>query len=503
MEGIREGFDFFVEHYGDFSGAIDGGQYVDAVNEAIKDFSNDVKHFKGMNTDVNQLKGDLAEFWHADTFNIDAAVKGSSHRVQVDRSHDFGSVDVSAQNFDGEFGLKYYKDGIESARQQSKSVFETYKHYQSRGGKESLEEYLKNRDFQNDSVLNDPVYKGQVRVIPTDQLEDATKWLERKIAEEGSKRSEQVERYKDTLDLLRDKVSDNKGNESIPLSEEDAKKLANLAKEGNIDPEEWGLSTEELVRAEYILKEAFKAGLTAATISVVLRTAPVILNSIKYLIENGEVEEGQIKEIGVAALKGGAEGFVRGTISAAITTACKTGALGTALKGVSPSLVGAVTALSLNAVKNSYAVATGKMTRYEMSNELMRDMFTTTCSLALGAVGQAVITVPVLGFMIGSFVGSIVGSFSYGIVYKPAISFCIDTGFTMFGLVKQDYQLPEDVLEEIGIEVFDYESFEYDTFEPERFEFNTFNMDRFEPERIDMIFLRRGVIGVNEIGFLT
>ena len=193
MEGIREGFDFFVEHYGDFSGAIDGGQYVDAVNEAIKDFSNDVKHFKGMNTDVNQLKGDLAEFWHADTFNIDAAVKGSSHRVQVDRSHDFGSVDVSAQNFDGEFGLKYYKDGIESARQQSKSVFETYKHYQSQGGKESLEEYLKNRDFQNDSVLNDPVYKGQVRVIPTDQLEDATKWLERKIAEEGSKRSEQVE----------------------------------------------------------------------------------------------------------------------------------------------------------------------------------------------------------------------------------------------------------------------------------------------------------------------
>ena len=143
------------------------------------------------------------------------------------------------------------------------------------------------------------------------------------------------------------------------------------------------------------------------------------------------------------------------------------------------------------------------MTRYEMSNELMRDMFTTTCSLALGAVGQAVITVPVLGFMIGSFVGSIVGSFSYGIVYKPAISFCIDTGFTMFGLVKQDYQLPEDVLKEIGIEVFDYENFEYDTFEPERFEFNTFNMDRFEPERIDMIFLRRGVIGVNEIGFLT
>ena len=60
----------------------------------------------------------------------------------------------------------------------------------------------------------------------------------RKIAEEGSKRPEQVERYRETLKLLKDRISDNHGNESIPLSEEDAKKLAQLAKEGKINPEE-------------------------------------------------------------------------------------------------------------------------------------------------------------------------------------------------------------------------------------------------------------------------
>lgn len=502
MDGFREGFEFFAEHASDFAGMDLGSGYVDSVNGEISEFIESVAHFKGMQSSVDTLKGDLAEFWHAGTFNIDAAVKGSGNRVQVDRSHDFGSVDVSGKNIELDAGLKYYKNGVESAKQQTKSVFEAYKKYQSGGGKETLEEYLKNRNYQDDSVLNDAVYSGQIRVIPADQLTEATKWLERKIAEEGSKRPEQVERYRETLKLLKDRISDNHGNESIPLSEEDAKKLAQLAKEGKINPEEWGLTTEELIKAEYILKQALKAGLNAATISIVLRTAPEIINAIKYLIENGEVDEEQFKKIGFAALKGGSEGFVRGTVSAAITTACKSGVLGAALKSVDPTVIGAVTVLVMDTVKNSYKVATGKMTRYEMSNELMRTMFTTTCSLALGATSQAFIEVPVVGYMIGSFVGSLVGSFTYSVAYKPAISFCVDTGFTLFGLVNQDYVLPEDVIREIGIDVFDYEQLEYDKFKPEGFQFSTFTPDKFEPEKIDMTFLRRGVIGINEIGFI-
>lgn len=502
MDGFKEGFEFFAEHASDFSGMQLGSGYVDTVNGEIQDFIDSVAHFKGMQSNIDTLKGDIAEFWHAGTFNIDAAVKGSGHRVQVDRSHDFGSVDVSGKNFDGDFGLKYYKTGVDSAKQQAKSVFEAYKMYQSSGGKESLEEYLKNRGYQDDSVLNDAVYSGQVRVIPSDQLTEATKWLERKIAEEESKRPEQVERYRETLKLLKDKVSDNKGNESIPLSEEEAKELARLAKEGNIDPKDLGLTTEELIKYEYILKQAFKAGLTAATISIVLKTAPEIFKAVKYLIENGEVDEEQFKKIGFAAIKGGSEGFVRGTVSAAITAACKSGVWGEMLKGVDSSVIGAVTVLVMDTMKNAYGVATGKMTRYEMSNELIRTMFTTTCSLALGAVSQSFIEVPVLGYMIGSFVGSLVGSFAYSAAYKPAISFCIDTGFTMFGLVNQDYVLPDDVMKEIGIDVFDYDQFEYEEFEPERFQFQTFSAEKFEPAKLDMTFLRRGVIGINEIGFL-
>lgn len=501
MDGFKEGFDFFNDSVAEVVGVALGDEYVNNVNDEIDGFVKNMSAFNNNNASIDTLKGNVAEFWHAGTFNIKAAANGSIHRVQVDGSHEFGSVDVSGTNFDGKFGLKYYKTGVDSAKQQSKSVFETYNHYKTQGGKQSLDEYLNKRGYEDDSILNDPVYKGQIRVIPHDQLDEATNWLERKIREEAVKRPEQVERYKETLELLSDKAKDNDGNESIPLTEEEAKKLAQLAKDGNIDPKELGLTTEELIKYEYVLKQAFKAGITAAMISVVIKTAPQIVNAVKYLIDTGEVDEAEFEEIGFSALKGASEGFIRGTLSAAITTACKTGLCGEVLKSIDPSIIGAVTVITINTIKNAYAVSAGKMTRYEMANDLIKTMFTSTCALVFGSVAQGLIEVPVLGYMIGSFVGSLFGSFVYSAAYKPAISFCIDTGFTMFGLVDQDYTLPEDVMREIGIDVFEYNQFEYEEFNADHFEYNKFEFDTFEPIQLDMVFLRRGVIGVNQIGY--
>ena len=78
------------------------------------------------------------------------------------------------------------------------------------------------------------------------------------------------------------------------------------------------------------------------------------------------------------------------------------------------------------------------------------------------------------------------------------MSFCIDTGFTMFGLVKQDYTLPEDVLEYIGIDVFQYEKF----LQKEGFAPLNFNRRKFEADTLEIHILRRGVIGVSEIGYV-
>ena len=172
-----------------------------------------------------------------------------------------------------------------------------------------------------------------------------------------------------------------------------------------------------------------------------------------------------------------------------------------AMKSIDPSVVGAVTVLVMNTMKNSYKVVKGDMTRTEMANELVKEMFVSTCALSLGAVGQSFIEIPVLGFMIGSFVGSLAGSVIYSAAYTPVMSFCVETGFTMFGLVDQNYELPDDVLKEIGVEVFEYDRFEIERFDASTFEFAKMDVDRLEPVQLEMTFLRRGVIGINSVGY--
>lgn len=67
---------------------------------------------------------------------------------------------------------------------------------------------------------------------------------------------------------------------------------------------------------KHILKEGLQAGTTAAIISFVLETAPELYKCIDKLIREGELDENDLKNVGLNALKGGAKGFVRGFVSA-------------------------------------------------------------------------------------------------------------------------------------------------------------------------------------------
>ena len=505
MTSFDEGYDFFAEHTSGFSGAYSGSEYVSQVNAAIEKTRTDLNDFSGFRTDPSKLKGDIAEFWHAGSFNADAAANNSEICLTIDRSHEFASADLTSSDATP-FGLKFYRTGVESAKQQAKSVFERFREYKAGGGTDSLDKFLADRGYLDASVLNDPVYKGQVRVIPKDQYQDAVAWLQKKIEKEAVSRPEQVARYKETLALLSDRAKSADGTQSIPLSEADARRLAALAKEGAVSTEDLkklGLSTEDLITCERIFNQALQAGVDAAMLSIILKTAPEIYKAIQYLVETGKIDGEQLKKVGLAALSGGAEGFVRGSLAAAITTACQSGLWGEALKSIEPPVIGCVTVIALNTMKNACRVARGEMEGYEMANALAKELFLSSCAMIAGGIAQMLVVIPALGFMLGSFVGSVVGAFTYDKVYSVPLSFCADTGFTLFGLVKQDYRLPDEVFTSIGIEPFKAENFELDEFVADEFTIDEFDAEEFRTETFEITPLRRGVIGVSKIGYIS
>ena len=205
MSAFEEGYALFEKQAGVRYAGYEGGVYVDQVDVEIAKLIHDLNAFEGFKTKPDALKGDIAEFWHANTFNINATARDTANRAFVDRSHDFASADISS-NFEKLFGLKYYKTGADSAKQQAKSVFERFNEYKSAGGKDTLNVFLEKRGFTDDSVLHDPIYSGQVRVIPADQLKEACAWLRQKIATESTIRPEQMDRYHNSIDAIGDKA---------------------------------------------------------------------------------------------------------------------------------------------------------------------------------------------------------------------------------------------------------------------------------------------------------
>lgn len=511
MSAFKDGYDNFVRLNGANLGADAGAVYVRSIEDEIE------KLVKALNeptrkidkASIDSVKGFVAEWWHEGTFNIDAALKGIKTRANA--PDDNGIIDIVLKPGD-EYSVKYFKHGDKSAAQQAKTNYERYKEYcaKYRSKHNGQEPPVTEEEYMKEKIPDDPYYLGQGRLIPADQMKNAQEWLKRKIAEEANGgRPEQVKRYQETLDKLTDRLKSNDGAESIPLTETEAKELAKLAKEGGFDPAEWGITTEELMEFEYIMNQAFRAGLSAALVSVVLKIAPEVCGIICKLIKDGEVDTEQFKHLGFVAVSGGAEGFVRGTVAAAVTTACKAGLMGEALKTLNPNIMGAVIAIAMNTIQNACLLAIGKMSKHDFACKCAEDLVVTACSIGAGMAGMAAATAlftpaaAVFGYMVGSFVGSVVGSFVYKGIYSCVISFCIESGSTFFGLVDQNYELPQNILEKIGAKVFEYEKFEpikftYQSYQPKRFEYR-----RFEPIKISITFLHRGVIGVGTVGYVS
>ena len=510
MVDFREGVKFYLKNqdkYVDsFLSTKMSEDYIDSINNEINKFTKDInERFTKNSTPLDKLKGNAAEEWHAGTYKINSVLNNNNTiKVEIPKSNKYASVDIKV-NEDDLYSLKYYKTAKDSVNQQAKSNRQ-YFNEKYNNSEISYEDFVSKKNISN--LPDDPMYKNQKRIIPSDQLEEGKKYANNKTVIEKGKRPDQVLRYEDTKDNLTDRIRDEKGNESKPLSKEQAEHLAKKAQKGKFDPKDFNLTSEELVEYKHIFKQAFKAGTTAITISAAMKTAPEIYNAIKYLLETGEVDEKQFKKIGYAAMQGGQEGFLRGFISASIVSCCESGKWGSVLKGVDPSIIGVATVLAVNTLKNATEVAKGDMSRGEMVNELIKDLFVTTGAMSLGAITQEIIPIPVLGFMIGSFAGSMVGTFVYNAGYSTVMSFFVESGITIFGLVEQDYELPENVLEEMGIETFNFdridcERLELEKFVPKTCDVERFVPDTFEPEEFNIRYLRRGVIEINRIGYVA
>lgn len=458
-------------------------------------------------------QGFLAEMWHTETFNLNALIKGSESVAIMLEETALGSADIRITN--DKLGLfynissKYYKTGAASAHEQSLSIYERFCRYAAQHhidvkDDNAFQEYLVKNGLDINTSKEAGLYHGQLRLIPQEQIRDSTKnaldKLDRDIAKARARgNAAAVERLVETKNAICGVIGDGTGAESIALSRDDAEKIIQLCKNDEFHLSDY-LDLRSLISLEDIMRDSVKSGANAALLSVIFGLAPEIIKSIQFLIANGQLDVEQIKRMGWKSISSSSRGFITGTISAALTSSAKLGFLGETMKSMRPESIGALTALTYQICVIAFDHAIGKSSSGEMKNELLRAVFSTGCSVAFGSFAALINP---LAYLLGSMIGSIAGSLIYGTIYQSYISFCTDTGFTLFGLVEQDYTISAEMAEIMGIDYVKLNAFEMDEVVLDQVQLDIIELDIMHLDRLGFYWIKRGVIGINKIGYLT
>ena len=475
--GMQQGWDFAIGIMGADVAAHIGQEYVNAIEAAIVLLEDSINNHQYSNLGIGQLQGYMLEEWAAGTFNVDAVAAGSADRASVLHSTAKDSIDIQLASGKA-YSAKSYITPEKNAKAQAR--------FNPESGQAS--------------------YHDMDRLSPSDQIPGAKASAHREALRNRPTRPDVADAYSETESRLTDTVKNDEGVSSKSASRKELEDIARESKEKRFSAEEHGVSAESAIKLEYLLKQSLKAGLTSAAVSIVFQLAPEIYKSIDYLIKNGEIDIQRLKKMGTKGLSAGAEGFLRGSIASALFIMCKKGVFGEALKSVNPSVLGVVVALVLQTVKNSILVAAGKMTPQQMGAAFVDSVFISGGYL-LGAyiggiIGQVLgFELPVIGYLLGTLIGTSI-CVIYNIGKKKLISFCVDTGFTCFGLVEQDYELPEEVLNELGVETIPIPRTQIDRIDIPRTQTPATGVNQIEYETIDITVLRRGIIGVNKIGYI-
>lgn len=515
-DAFKEGWNYILEH----SALFVGQKYCkdslvqeqDLINE-INTFIDNLNKYNGNESNPEQLKGYIAEEFHTYTFNINAILSKSKSRAHRLNSNGVGSVDVEVITENGvkiPYSLKYYSTGRKSAVSQSINLIEKFKEYEhSSKNPISMEEYF----FKNGWNIEDAyisLYLDQGRVIASDQLEDAIKFIEerikRNIGKEGKGRTIDINRWKNTLEKLSSVIKDENGITSIELTKDDSRVLAELSKKGLIDTkiinEKCGIDAiKELYKIAF--KDSIKAGLSSGIINLIFAIIPEIYKIIDYLIKTKELDKDDLKELGKHSIKSFSKGFLYGSVSCLMINLSNIGKFGSYLKGVNPSVIGALSTIILNVAFNMFNATKGKINYKDVGTSFAEEVIIMAASIGGGMLGQIILSgLPVFGYFIGSFIGSTLAGFTINVSKKITLALCENTGFTCFGLVEQDYTLPEYYLKELGINLIELNKVDINQIDIELIELKQNNIDYIDIETIKIKTLRRGVLEVKKIGYI-
>lgn len=413
-------------------------------------------------------RGFAAEEYHIGTHNVEMSARGQQPEAHKGASfHDPADISFGEHHTDP-VQVKYYDDPTVAAR-----------------------------------VLSQAKYDGMDRLVQPEMVEQVRAEALRLAEETRITDPEQAQRYLETAHRLTDRL-DHGGQQSHPLSDARAQELVDQPRRDNLDldREAAGLTPDDFVRLSDVGREALHAGAQAAAVGAAMAVAPVVVAAIQQAFRDGELDLEELGELARAAPAAVLRSGISGSITAGLVTATQSGMLGTTLTAVPPDVIAYTVVLSINCLQSSYRAATGEISWSQASTLMAKDGLALAGAFAGAAVGGAIIPIPVVGSMIGSMVGATVARILIDQSEGFLMGLAVSHGWTYFGIVSQDYTLPEQALRDAGFDVAELDKLDLDEVELDILELEEIDLDVLEVRGIEFRVLRRGLIGIGTVGYV-
>lgn len=452
----------------------------------------------GKNWGKAQGAGFAAEEYHAGSFNLDAAFKDNDSyfaRVVDENFNSLGQVDIEVVSKSGErLGanqLKYYKNGKSSATKVAETFRERYKQFVNQSGRDiSFVEYLKESGIAETKEFNDLLYSGQGLLVPRDQVDEVKAFLTKRMLKYERNDPSHAKAMKEAIDNVTATVAYD-GVSSLGLSKSEAEMLVERVKKG-----ENPVAALNTVLSHYqsdIFKKALKSGVTAATINMALSMGPAIFQQLESVFRAEGIDLSELGNDSVNASLSSADTLFIQTLSGYLSMNAEFGKFGKSLQTLenNSSVLTVVILAVYDSVKLSIKFANKKISREEYFSGMAK-------VIVVNGITAAMSFIPVVSFLIGGIVGTIVAEQGE----KFLIGLAIENGYTYFGLVDQNYTLSKAQLKDMGISTLELTEPKFDQLKTDKLNLSQLQTDKLKFGATEIKYLRRGLIGVNKIGYV-
>lgn len=262
--------------------------------------------------------GYMAENFVAESYNLDAVIKGKTPSASVPAENGAASSDI---NYGGgkQASLKFYKTPKDSVMEQT-----------------------------------NPAYGDQARIVPSDQLEEGKRVLNESIRKDALNqkgRDTAIQRKQKTQDLLDDRIRGDDGVESTPLTKKQDVELAKSVKTGEngkpvVDQNEIDKVLKETGVTKKVDRAIFKNELRGLGLAVAIGAGiGLTIGFITTLAQSGVTPD----SLRIAAAEGVRAGVESGSLAAVsygigrtlgeVATKAITGAMGNLGIGIGENIV--------------------------------------------------------------------------------------------------------------------------------------------------------------------